>query len=166
MAENEYVNKVVFKNTPILDLSNDTVTSAVLTQGYTAHDASGAPIVGTNTGGGGDMYKVNYDPQSAVSNAGGIPDYVDDKINDIGFKQWVNVTVSSSGWIADSTVSGYSYKQILSLSGCTADMTLVVFGFPNDEKVYREGNTIDGGLEIWSNDNTLSTTIPLIKRLI
>lgn len=34
-----------------VDLSSDTVTPATLMQGYTAHDASGAAIVGTATGG-------------------------------------------------------------------------------------------------------------------
>lgn len=37
--------------TVLLDVSNDTVDAAHLLQGYTAHDASGAPIVGTYTGG-------------------------------------------------------------------------------------------------------------------
>lgn len=35
-----------------VDTSSDTVTPSTLLQGYTAHDASGAAIVGTATGGG------------------------------------------------------------------------------------------------------------------
>ena len=47
MANNTYVNKVSYNNNDLIDLTNDTVTSAVLLAGYTAHDASGAPINGT-----------------------------------------------------------------------------------------------------------------------
>ena len=44
---NQYKNKVVYNGSTLIDLSNDTVTASVLATGYTAHDASGAPIVGT-----------------------------------------------------------------------------------------------------------------------
>ena len=49
---NQYVNKVVFGNQTLLDLTTDTVTPSVLMEGYTAHDKSGALIIGTATGGG------------------------------------------------------------------------------------------------------------------
>lgn len=51
MANNQYVNKVSYveNGTPrvLIDISNDTVTPSTLVQGYSAHDASGAPISGT-----------------------------------------------------------------------------------------------------------------------
>ena len=43
------INKVVYGQTTLLDLTNDTVNAANLDSGYTAHDANGAPIVGTST---------------------------------------------------------------------------------------------------------------------
>lgn len=46
MANNQYVNKVVFGDETLIDLSSDTVTSGQLINGYTAHDKSGAPITG------------------------------------------------------------------------------------------------------------------------
>ena len=46
---NQYVNKVVYGNTTLIDLTADTITAADLTSGVTAHDKSGAPITGTNT---------------------------------------------------------------------------------------------------------------------
>ena len=46
MANNQYVNKVVFGNETLIDLSSDTINAGVLLQGYTAHDQTGAPIVG------------------------------------------------------------------------------------------------------------------------
>lgn len=44
---NEHANKVIIGSDVVLDLTSDTVTAAVLRDGYTAHDASGAPITGT-----------------------------------------------------------------------------------------------------------------------
>lgn len=49
MANNQYVNKVVLGSETLIDLTADTITAADLATGVTAHDASGAPITGTNT---------------------------------------------------------------------------------------------------------------------
>lgn len=49
---NQHINKVVLGTETLIDLTADTVTPSSLIQGYTAHDASGAAIVGTATGGG------------------------------------------------------------------------------------------------------------------
>ena len=46
------VKKIIYGNTTLLDLTNDTVTEEHLEQGYTAHDANGDPIVGNMTAGG------------------------------------------------------------------------------------------------------------------
>ena len=52
MANNPYVNKVVYGNQTIIDLSTDTLSSAdQLMQGVVAHDRTGALITGTATGG-------------------------------------------------------------------------------------------------------------------
>lgn len=42
----KYVNKVEINGNTVVDLTEDTVTSESLAEGVTAHDASGAPIVG------------------------------------------------------------------------------------------------------------------------
>ena len=47
------VNKVIFDGQTLVDLTSDTVTSDKLAQGFTAHDASGASIVGTMSPGSG-----------------------------------------------------------------------------------------------------------------
>ena len=47
MANNTYVNKVQYGSSTLIDLTSDTVTAGTLLSGYTAHDASGAPITGT-----------------------------------------------------------------------------------------------------------------------
>ena len=47
MAENQYANKIIFGNEVLLDLTSDTVDAAHLLKDVTAHDKSGAQIVGT-----------------------------------------------------------------------------------------------------------------------
>lgn len=44
-------SKVILNGTILIDLTEVSVTSQVLADGYTALDASGAPIIGTMTGG-------------------------------------------------------------------------------------------------------------------
>ena len=46
---NQDINKVVFGNETLIDLTSDTITAADLASGVTAHDRSGAPITGTST---------------------------------------------------------------------------------------------------------------------
>lgn len=43
---NQYVNKVIYGNDTLIDISGDTVTEAKILTGYTAHDKTGAPITG------------------------------------------------------------------------------------------------------------------------
>lgn len=49
MASNPYVNKVIFGNGVLIDLTSDTVTAADILSGKTAHDKSGAAITGECT---------------------------------------------------------------------------------------------------------------------
>lgn len=45
----EYVNKVVYNGTTLIDLTSDTITADKILSGYTAHDKSGAAVTGSNT---------------------------------------------------------------------------------------------------------------------
>ena len=47
MANNQYVNKVIYGGNTVIDLTNDTVAANKILSGYTAHDKSGATITGT-----------------------------------------------------------------------------------------------------------------------
>lgn len=47
MANNEYINKVIYGGNTLIDLTGDTVTADKILSGYTAHAASGEPITGT-----------------------------------------------------------------------------------------------------------------------
>ena len=49
MANNEYINKVIYGGNTLIDLTNDTVTADKILSNYTAHAASGAPITGSCT---------------------------------------------------------------------------------------------------------------------
>ena len=46
---NQYKSKIIYNGQTLIDLTADTITSADLAKDVTAHDKSGAPIVGTNT---------------------------------------------------------------------------------------------------------------------
>lgn len=47
MANNQYVNKIIYGSQTLIDLTADTVTPEKILKDYTAHDASGATITGT-----------------------------------------------------------------------------------------------------------------------
>ena len=56
MVQMPEINKIMFAGNTLIDLTADTVTPETLAEGVTAHDKSGAPIVGTmQSGGGGGM---------------------------------------------------------------------------------------------------------------
>jgi len=57
---NQYKNKIIYGGNTLIDLSGDTVTAATLLEGYTAHDASGAPIIGTASSGGGETVSTAH----------------------------------------------------------------------------------------------------------
>jgi len=46
---NQYKSKVIYDGKVLIDLTSDTITPADLAKDVTAHDKSGAPIVGTST---------------------------------------------------------------------------------------------------------------------
>lgn len=46
---NQYKSKIIYDGNVLIDLTSDTITPADLAKDVTAHDKSGAPIVGTNT---------------------------------------------------------------------------------------------------------------------
>lgn len=63
------INKVVYGDSTLIDLTTDTVTAEVLKTGYIAHDKAGNIITGTLDGVKGSVYQdiegfivVNKDP--------------------------------------------------------------------------------------------------------
>ena len=47
MAENQYVNKVIYGGQTLIDLTGDTIDATKVLKNYTAHDRSGAQITGS-----------------------------------------------------------------------------------------------------------------------
>ena len=76
MANNPYVNKVTIGSQTVLDLTGDTVDSAHLAQGYTAHCADGSLITGSMEQG----FKINGDKIICNTNSSPVSDSV--KIGD------------------------------------------------------------------------------------
>lgn len=79
MASNPYVNRVDYVaggvTHTLIDITNDTVTPSTLLQGYTAHDASGAAIVGTAAGDDSLIVTLSWDDDYFGQNEGAwVPD--------------------------------------------------------------------------------------------
>lgn len=55
---NPYVNKVVYGDQTLIDLTSDDVLPADVRQGVHFHGADGAPQIGTSSGGGGTPYAI------------------------------------------------------------------------------------------------------------
>lgn len=74
------------------------------------------------------------------------------------------VSVAASGWSSNTTMSGFSYRASIAITGCTADHVPVVT-FDNAQA--RSGNycpvaeTYAGGVYIWSKVNT-AITVPSV----
>lgn len=74
------------------------------------------------------------------------------------------VSIAASAWSANTTMSGYSYRASIAITGCTADHVPVVT-FDNAQAV--SGNycpvaeTYAGGVYIWSKVNT-AITVPSV----
>ena len=70
MANNPNVNKVVYGNQTIIDLTNDDVTPADVAEGVSFHDRSGAQQTGT-----GNYYSPNDTAETDIVDADYIPFY-------------------------------------------------------------------------------------------
>ena len=85
------INKVVFGNRTLIDLTADTVTAATLLSGTTAHAANGNAITGT------------YQPQSVetvfpVGSFYATDDSTVDPATELGFGTWTLVNPVGNTW--------------------------------------------------------------------
>lgn len=62
------INKVVYGNNTLIDLTNDTITSDTLLEGVTAHKADGTNIVGTVIV--QNYYKGSEEPTPSIGSDG------------------------------------------------------------------------------------------------
>lgn len=92
MASNQYANKITAFGQVKLDLSNDTISPDKLLSGETAHDASGAPIIGTYIPEGGSSYTLIGEQNVTVSSTS------------TSGATCATITVNPSAWIDDAII--------------------------------------------------------------
>lgn len=119
MANNPYVNKVKLADgTTLMDISEDTVTAGNMIKGTTAHDRSGASIVGT------------YDPTLIIDDTAGAGDtdktWSADKLTDelasrAAESSVLNLTAAAGAW-----TSATPPTQTISATGVTASNNIIV----------------------------------------
>ena len=146
------VNKVVYGNNTLIDLTADTVTADKLAQGYTAHDASGATITGTMSGSADPTYKRwVYTNPSLVNTT-------------------TQVTLLTDSWIAEHYNDDNLEIIVTNLSKpdktssticfiiCVARNTSFVSGATVYQSAYRCGNNSDYGYVITSKVGGATST--------
>lgn len=135
-------NKIVLKGQTLIDLTSDTVTPDTLVVGATAHDKTGAPIVGTMSGGGGgtgantkygatiDTFLGDVDASGVLQAPTGQADLVFDGVTDLAnfalqYKFYENPLVSSASFPQLVQMSGGS-----ALNSCFQNASLENISFP------------------------------------
>lgn len=116
------VNKVVFGDRTLIDLTSDTVSADKLAKGVTAHDKTGVQITGTmESGGSSEKYGATVDTFLGDVNVSGVlqiptvqADLVFDGVTDLAnfalqYKFYNNPTISSA-----------SFPQLVQISGGSA----------------------------------------------
>ena len=99
MATNPYVNKVVYGNQTVIDLTGDTAGASDVLQGQTFHDRSGALVTGTAIGG------ISYADNGVL----GAKNLYNHQIVS-GTKNGMTITVNADGTITlNNTPSATSY---------------------------------------------------------
>ena len=164
------VNKVIFDNEVLIDLSGDTVTKSALAKGYTAHDCHGDVIEGTFEAGSGsdagfpDTILAGTTPiwsylglvQSASDATSeralsGVPKFVAPKTGTYRFRVlgWTNSSDSSSkkAYIYMSRASNKVYDSsavALPLSNSDSLVTYTDMELTEGEKIWFFGKTATG----------------------
>lgn len=116
------VNKVVFGDRTLIDLTSDTVSADKLAKGVTAHDKTGEQITGTmESGGSSEKYGATVDTFLGDVDASGvlqIPTAQTDLVFD-GVTDLANFALQYR-FYENSTVSSASFPQLVQMSGGSA----------------------------------------------
>lgn len=134
------INKVIYGNTTLIDLTADTITAADLKQGATAHDKSGAVITGTNTYdadtsgatasaseilAGQTAYANGNELTGTMPNRGAVDGYITDKTQPYSIQQGYHDgsgTVGIDATEAAKIIAG-NIKSGVEILGVTGDYT-------------------------------------------
>lgn len=144
---NEYVNKVVVGGVTKLDLTGDTVDPEHLMAGYTAHNSSGAPILGTRSaavvsvnGKTGDVILTSSDIQATGNTIQGA---LDSKVDLISGKADPAQISSKFFWCGSNLTltAGHANGFLLfqSDSNCTVTIPADVLPVESELDIYRFG---------------------------
>ncbi|MBR5583704.1 MAG: hypothetical protein IKW21_04170 [Lachnospiraceae bacterium] len=140
------INKVVYGNTTLIDLTGDTVTKETLAEGVTAHNASGDKITGTMRRATNTLYTVQHSLTNAVNGSvsvGGGSLY-SATINPISGYVVNNVKVTMGG--TDITSSAYS-NGVVTVNNVTGNIVITasaakeVTNVLKSAQVFTNGNT-------------------------
>lgn len=134
------INKVIYGNTTLIDLTADTITAADLKEGATAHDKSGAVITGTNTYdadtsgatataseilAGQTAYANGNELTGTMPNRGAVDGYITDKTQPYSIQQGYHDgsgTVGIDATEAAKIIAG-NIKAGVEILGVTGDYT-------------------------------------------
>ena len=131
------VNKVVFGDRTLIDLTSDTVSADKLAKGVTAHDKTGVQITGTMESGGSEKYGATADTFLGDVDASGVlqaPTAQTDLVFD-GVTGLAN-SVLQSKFHENPVVSSVSFPQLVQISGknalynCFRDAPIENISFP------------------------------------
>ena len=116
------VNKVVFGDRTLIDLTSDTVTADKLAKGVTAHDKTGVQITGTmESGGSSEKYGATVDTFLGDVDASGVlqaPTAQIDLVFD-GVTDLANFALQNK-FYENPLVSSVSFPQLVQMSGGSA----------------------------------------------
>lgn len=136
-------NKVIYAGNTLIDLSNDTITPEDIKKGITAHDKSGAQIVGTSAGSfpnGTEWTKSNL----VDAAANGVKKYADGIW--VQCSNGIYYSTDGKAW-SQSNVSGISFLDLAYGSGvwvAASDSSIPYYS--TDGKVWTQCTGIEGYL--------------------
>lgn len=112
MANNTTVNKVVYGNSVLIDLTSDTITANDLKSGVTAHDASGQSITGSAVVGGGIDITITTEQSSlfgtTVTITKGQQTFTS-TFSNVGVALFENLNIDGAIVVTDANGSTYNF---------------------------------------------------------
>lgn len=154
MAVNQNVNKVVYGNNILIDLTGDTAVASDVAQGKTFHDATGALVTGTAGGGEGYKITVTTDEGSLVTCTDGVTTLtgVVDSSGEYSF-----VVPNVGTWNITSTLDGNTITGSVVVNDYTINLE-----HPSGLVLYENGEsdfTFNNGMALDSRDSSPNAVI-------